>query len=204
MTSQSSTLKRDRISKEQNTPHPDIRNIEEEMEEEEMTIEEALVTAIDFEHRVRDLYGRAAERTEDGSANKFFAAFAIEEQQHVDYLESRLIVWQSNGIIDTDSLETILPDSEWINTAWKKLKIVDLQQDFSSEIELLNEALVLEQKAMELYQELTEKLDGDAQKMFVYFLRIETSHVALVKTQIRAVEEAGKMIDISNFRIVQG
>ena len=169
-----------------------------------MTVEEALITALDFEHRIRDHYGRAAERTDDETANHFFASFAIEEQQHVDYLKSRLVVWQRDGLIDLEKFETLLPNEEWIADAWRELKRIDLQQDFSTELEMLNEALALEQKGYELYKELTEQLEGDAQEMFNYFMRVEASHVALVKTQINAVEQAGMLIDISQFRVMQG
>lgn len=106
-----------------------------------MTVEEALVSALDFEHRVRDHYARAAERTTDKNANRIFVSLAIEEQIHVDYLKVALTNWKNNNIIDVKALKTSLPDKEWINLGWEKLTKVELKTDFKNELEMLKGAL---------------------------------------------------------------
>ncbi|NQU06731.1 MAG: ferritin-like domain-containing protein [Calditrichaeota bacterium] len=161
-----------------------------------MTTEEALLSALDIEHRVRDHYARAAERTKDDVANRFFAAMAIEEQQHVDYLKSLLGKWQEQGKIDTITIQTTIPDKAWIDEAWKNLKKVDLRQEFSGELALLKEAAVLEQIMLDHYRSLVDSLEGDIQELFQQFLEIEDGHTFMVEVQIKSIEKMNRLLDI--------
>ena len=161
-----------------------------------MTNEEALLSALDIEHRVRDHYARAAERTQDDVANRFFAAMAIEEQQHVDYLKSLLGKWQEQGKIDTVTIQTTIPDKAWIDEAWKNLKKIDLQQDFTDELALLKEAAVLEEIILAHYRSLVDSLEGDLQKLFQQFLEIEDGHAFMVEVQIKSIEKMNRLLDI--------
>jgi rubrerythrin len=161
-----------------------------------MTTEEALLSALDMEHRVRDHYARAAERTEEDVANRFFAAMAIEEQLHVDYLKSFLGKWQKQGELDTVIILTAIPDKVWIDEAWNKMKKVELQQDFSGELELLREAAKLEKTVYKMYRDFVDTLDSDAQELFKQFLEIEDGHTFMVEVQIRAIEKMNQLIDI--------
>jgi len=161
-----------------------------------MITEEALLSTLDIEHRVRDHYARAAERTKDALANKFFAAMAIEEQQHVDYLKSLLGKWQEQGKIDTVTILTTIPDKTWIDEAWKKLKKIDLRRDFSGELELLREAAILEKTIYKLYSDFVDIFGGDVQELFQQFLEIEDGHAFMVEVQIKSIEQMNQLIDI--------
>jgi hypothetical protein len=55
-----------------------------------MTVEEAIQTSLQFENRVRDVYGEAAARAGDAVAKKMLRVMVGEEQRHVEYLEARL------------------------------------------------------------------------------------------------------------------
>ncbi|MCF7811625.1 hypothetical protein K9N50_11625 [bacterium] len=161
-----------------------------------MTTEEALLSALDMEHRVRDHYARAAERTKEETANKFFVAMAIEEQQHVDYLKSLLGKWQEQGKIDSMVIKTVIPNRVWVDEAWQKLKSVDLRRDFSGELAFLKEAAELEEGMLTHYRSLVDTLEGDAQQLFQQFLEIEDGHAFMVEVQIRSIEKMNQLIDI--------
>jgi len=161
-----------------------------------MTVEEALVSALDFEHRVRDHYARAAERTANKDANRIFASLAIEEQIHVDYLKTALTTWKNNNIIDVKALNTSLPDKEWINLGWDKLTKVELKTDFKNELEMLKGALSLESAVSDHYAQLVENLDGDIQKMFYKFLEMEEYHLAIISMVVDSIEQDSTLLEI--------
>ena len=48
-----------------------------------MTLEQAIVSSLDFERRVRNYYAQAADKTDDPNGRKVFEALAEEEQGHV-------------------------------------------------------------------------------------------------------------------------
>ncbi len=162
-----------------------------------MTLEEALISALDYEHRVRDHYARAAEHTLDPVANRIFARLAIEEQQHVDYLMAQLKLWRAEGKIEFIKLTTILPDQQWIEEGWKKLKGVNLKNaDSTDELDAFERAWELENEVAEHYQRLVDELDAEGQEMFARFLKMELLHKSFVEIQIQALKTQGKMIDL--------
>ncbi len=79
-----------------------------------MNIEESIVTALEYEKKVRDHYLWAAQETDDERSRNFFKTLAKEEQGHVDYLESRLSEWKDRGVISAEPLKTVLPSKEFI------------------------------------------------------------------------------------------
>ena len=56
-----------------------------------MELEAALKSALVFEKRIRDLYIEAVAGTDDTAGKKIFQDLAEDEQNHVAYLESRLM-----------------------------------------------------------------------------------------------------------------
>lgn len=156
-----------------------------------MTVEEALKSALDFEHRVRDHYARAAEKAKENSANRLFAALAIEEQIHVDFLKARLTTWHLEQKINLQELKSAVPDQQWSAEGWQKLKEQNLDRDFSGDLGLLYEALKMEIAVHEHYQKLVDELEGAAKDMFRQFMIIEENHTAFVQAQIYALEKRG-------------
>ena len=59
-----------------------------------MTMEEAIKTAIEFETQVRDVYRGAMEDITDPVGKRIFRVLAGEEQNHLDYLQSKLSEWK--------------------------------------------------------------------------------------------------------------
>ncbi len=153
-----------------------------------MTVEEALLSALDFEHRVRDHYARAAERTSDKNTKRIFASFAVEEQIHVDYLKTALINWKNDNTIYKETLETSVPDKEWIEKGWNKLNGIELKGDFKSDLDMLREALALESAVSDHFKLLVDQLDGEAQSMFHQFLEMEEHHLAIIGAIVDLIE----------------
>ena len=77
-----------------------------------MTIEEAIKTAMEFEVKVRDLYRSAMEEATDALGERIFGVLAEEEQNHLDYLRSKLHEWKETGEITAERLNTAIPLKE--------------------------------------------------------------------------------------------
>ncbi len=160
-----------------------------------MTIEQAIISALDYEHRVRDHYARSAERTQDPLANRIFARFAIEEQRHIDYLKAQLLVWRNSNKIDLE-LNLITPDENWITEGKRKISKVDLKSEASDLLDIMKKALILEREVSDHFLSLSEKLDGDARKMFERFVKIEEMHCKLIELEVNELESNEQLLDI--------
>ncbi len=169
-----------------------------------MIIEEALVSTIAYERKVRDHYIHAAKLTNDEKGTELFQALADEEQGHVDYLESRLAIWKKEGILNVDAIASALPTREWIARGKAKMRKTSLQRDYTGEIRMLKDALKLEMAVSAHYKDLVAKTDGEAQSMFARFLEIEDGHTAIVQAEIDALENTGFWFDISEFNLEAG
>ena len=87
-----------------------------------MDVDEAIKTAIEFETRVRDQYAKAAAKAVDPDAKKVLEVLAGEEQDHLNYLHSRLHEWRKDGKLTAEQLGTVLPSKERILEGVKSLK----------------------------------------------------------------------------------
>lgn len=169
-----------------------------------MTIEEALVSTLKYEKKVRDHYLHAAKLTDDEQGEGVFKALADEEQGHVDYLESRLAIWHEQGILKVEEIKSVLPTREWIARGKAKMRKTSLQRDYSSELKMLKDALKLEIAVSDHYRDLVNRMDGEASQLFARFLEIEDGHTAVVQAEIDALENSGFWFDISEFNLEAG
>jgi len=169
-----------------------------------MTVEEAIISALDYERKVRDHYAQAANKTDDPKGREIFGALADEEQQHVTYLESRLEVWRRDGKLDRITLNTTLPTRDWIARGKAKMHKVSLNRSYDNEIRMLKDAWKLELEVSDHYKRLVAGLEGDAQKMFKRFLEIEDGHTAIVRAEMDALEKNGFWFDIAEFDLEAG
>ena len=170
-----------------------------------MELQEALAAALVFEHKVRDHYAECSRLVDDPRGRRMFAIMAREEQGHVEYLESRLEEWRSTGAVTEAELPTVLPPPEWIHKEAAKLSVRDpnpVRSD-SPELDFLKEALELERKTSNFYQELSEVLEPRFQPLFARFLDIEEGHVTLVQAEIDALVGHGFWFDFQEFRLEQ-
>jgi rubrerythrin len=169
-----------------------------------MTLEEALVTSLDFEKRVRDYYLRAAEKTDDPRGKDVFKALSDEEQGHVDYLQSRLEQWRTTGKISIPTLATTLPKASWLKEGKLKMNAVAFDRDYSNEVALLRDSAKLEDDISELYKKLVEELPADQAAMFRRFLEIEDGHTAIVEAEIDALQKDGFWFSLREFDLEAG
>jgi len=169
-----------------------------------MTLEEAIVSALDYEVRVRDHYARAAGSTTDQRGSEVFGALADEEQRHVDYLNDRLRLWRNTGKLAAPVIKTILPNASWLKGGKAKMHQISLDRDYSGELAMLKDALKLEEEVSEHYRALVGELTGEGQAMFRRFLDIEDGHTAIVQAEIDALQKDGFWFSLREFDLEAG
>ncbi|NLI14664.1 MAG: ferritin family protein [candidate division Zixibacteria bacterium] len=164
-----------------------------------MNVEKAIKTAIEFENRVRDVYRQAFNKAGDEVGKRVFKALADEEQQHVDYLNSRLELWRKQGDLDFGKLETSVPSKSTIANGLAKLRGHIKETDRGAELQLLNRALDIEMETSDFYRRMVDEMDAEPRKMFARFLEIEEGHQAIVKAEIDALTGMGVWFDFIEF-----
>lgn len=169
-----------------------------------MTLEEAIVTSLDFEKRVRDYYFHAAQKTDDPRGKEVFMALSDEEQSHVDYLQSRLDQWRTTGKISVPVLATTLPQASWLKEGKLKMNAVAFDRDYSTEVALLRDSAKLEDDITELYKKLVNELPEEHAKMFKRFLEIEDGHTGIVEAEIDALQKDGFWFSLREFDLEAG
>ena len=166
-----------------------------------MTIEEAIQTAIEFEHEVRDVYKDAAQRAIDPAGKRIFGVLADEEQRHVDYLESRLTEWRRSGKVDVAALETAIPSREVIAEAASSASADMSDVDRGADQVMLGKALAAERKTSSFYRKMVAELPPEGKKLFERFVEIEEGHVAIVQAEIDSLAGNGAWFDVLEIRL---
>jgi rubrerythrin len=87
-----------------------------------MNLEKAILTAIDFENKVRALYADAARKAKDEKGKRIFEVLAQEEQTHLDFLHDQLREWRASGKVTPQRLATAVPPQDKIKKGIKALK----------------------------------------------------------------------------------
>ncbi len=164
-----------------------------------MTLEEAIRNALTYEARIRDLYRDTADEIADPVGRKVFAALALDEQHHVDYLKDRLTHWQQTGVLDVKALDTVVPPREAIRREMARLKDRMPRKSLGDEKLVLSRALAVEVETSAFYQKLVDTLDGDGQRMFARFLEIEQGHIAMVQAELDFLSHTGFWFDFQEF-----
>jgi len=164
-----------------------------------MTIEEAIKTAIEFETQVRDVYHSAMEDTTDPVGKRIYRVLAGEEQNHLDYLQSKLSEWKRTGTITTERLETTIPSEESIRGGISKLEDRMADEDRGGELKMLNKAYDVEVKTSSFYKEMVRELPAEGQQLFTDFVRIEEGHLTIVRAEIDYLTRTGYWFDFKEF-----
>ncbi len=168
-----------------------------------MNLQEALSTAIGFEHKVRDHYAQCMRKIADPKGRKIFETLAKEEQGHVTYLETRLSEWKKTGMVEDAELPTILPPAARVDLEVKKLKLKagHVPTAPNPEMEFLKQALELERTTSAFYGGLFDQLEPRFRHMFERFLEIEQGHVLIVQAEIDALAGLGHWFDFMEFTL---
>ncbi len=164
-----------------------------------MTLEEAIKTAIAYEIRIRDMYREAARTAGDPAGKHLFRMLADDEQNHVAYLESRLVQWEKTGSITLENLESALPSGAAVAAAAAVIEKRMAHDDRKDEKQMLSKALQLEVETSRFYEDMVNRLTDRGQELFARFLRIENEHVDIVQAELDYLSHTGYWFDIKEF-----
>lgn len=166
-----------------------------------MTVEQALISALECEQRVRNHYISAAKGTDDPKGREIFLALAEEEQSHIDFLNQRLAHWRKEGRLGETKLTSMLPSKKWLEEGKAKMASIQINRSYDNEVQMLRVALALEKEVSDHYSTLAEQMDGDAKLLFRRFLEIESAHTAIVQAELDALEGNGFWFDFAEFNL---
>jgi len=167
-----------------------------------MTIPEAIRTALEVEHRVRDEFAKMARTQDDPKAKAFFEVMAREEQGHVDYLEAALKRWETHGEVESKAIGSQVARRDWVAEGKKVLHRAEREARRPGSQEHLSAALELEHEVSALYRRLVGAVDDPkAQEMFRRFLEIEDGHTALVQAEMDYELNTGNFFDMREFTL---
>lgn len=174
-------------------------------EETAKLIEEAIVKALEYENKVRDVYVEACGQSQDPVGRKVFGVLAEEEQGHVDYLEAKLEALRADGKVTPGGLDTALPTKKAIEAGVEQLRSkLAPTGDRSTEEALLRKALVLEEETSDFYFSMVKQLPQEGVDFFNPFLAIEQGHVTIVQAELDSVTGMGFWFDYQEFDLEVG
>jgi rubrerythrin len=163
-----------------------------------MTLEEAIVTALEHENRVRDFYAQAVLECPDPKGKRFFDLMTKDEQGHVEYLTAKLAEFRADGVIKEEALGTLVPSREWIEKGLAAMEATAAKGGIDHEADRLHTALRLEMEVSDFYRSLAATVPEGA-TLFRRFLEIEDGHTAMVQAEIDAVQRTGFFYDFLEF-----
>lgn len=166
-----------------------------------MQLDAAILTAIEYETRVRDHYLNSADRIRNLAGRRIFELLASEEQGHIDYLLARLGQWRRDGTIGMFSLTSALPVGDELKKALRTVDQLVPRDILDDERQVLDVALNLEKETSDYYRRLVAQIQGPAGDMFRRFLEIEDGHVAMVQAEIDYLSDNGFWFDFTEFNM---
>jgi len=170
----------------------------------QISLEEAIKTAIEYEKKVRDVYINAIKNVPEDIGKKIFKVLADEEQHHIDYLNRRLEEFQKDGKIQFEVLKTVIPSKTQIENDIHNIETKVKIGDNRVEEELLRQAFEAELETKTYYENLVNKLKDDEKALFSRFLEIEEAHGAIVQAEIDSITKMGFWFDIMEFDLEAG
>jgi rubrerythrin len=166
-----------------------------------MNVEEALTTALEFEHAARDAYREMAEGASGEVGRNVFGLLAHEEQHHVEYLQSRLSEWRRAGVITGQGLKTAVPRRAALEEGVRNLSREAAGEIRGGEVEMLRRALRMETAASDFYKRMVKELPEVARPLFTRFVEIEDGHTAIVQAELDYATGSGYMFDFRDFTV---
>jgi len=174
-----------------------------------MTVDEAIKTAIEYEIKVRDVYAESYKKAQNEDGKRVMKMMTKEEQQHVDYLKSKLKEWEETGNVTPTELKTIVPSATRIGESVNQLKTHVTAEskrvkNQESEKRMLERALDMEKETSAFYERMVKEMKDDAQKLFARFLEIEQGHLLLVEAELDSVDGMGFWFGVQEFNLEAG
>ena len=164
-----------------------------------MTVEKAIKTAIEYETRIRDIYREAMAAVDDEAGKRIFDTLGQDEQRHIDYLEYKLEQFRKTGTIETERLESAIPDQKSIAQEADKIKSLATKDFLGIKQQMLSKALKAEVETSAFYQKMVNELPADAQPLFERFLEIENNHIKAVQFELDYLSKTGYWFDFKEF-----
>jgi len=164
-----------------------------------MTLEEAIITAVQYETKIRDVYLAAAQKTPEPAGKSFLETMAEDEQRHLDYLQDRLEHWKKTRKLTLPKLETVLPSAESIARQMARFKSEISKKARGDQKRVLSRALKVEIETSEFYKQMVSEMSGRSQALFARFLVIENRHIAAVQMQLDYATRTGYWFDMKEF-----
>ena len=164
-----------------------------------MTVEEAIKTSIEYETRVRDVYGEAVDAAPNEQGRRLFQLMADEEQHHLDYLEAKLEQWGREGAVTAEGLRTAVPSDDDLSTGEESLRSKVGGKPGTVELQFLRKAHAVERETSDFYARMVDELPDEAKGLFKRFLEIEEGHLTLVQAQIDQALGNGYWFDVREF-----
>lgn len=164
-----------------------------------MTLEEAILTAVQYETKIRDVYQAAAQKIPEPAGKSFLETMAEDEQRHLDYLQDRLEHWKKTRRLTLPKLETVVPSNESIAKQMARFKSEISKKARGDQKRVLSRALKVEIETSEFYKQMVGEMTGQSQALFARFLVIENRHIAAVQMQLDYATKTGYWFDMKEF-----
>lgn len=164
-----------------------------------MSIEQAVKTAIEIESKIRDLYVQSYEDCKDETGRRFFAMLRDDEQYHMDYLSDRLDEIRNMGEMQIHEIDTRVPSKTEIESCIADAEKHLAEEDRGVIQQMLSNALHVETRTSEFYENMVSESEGDTRKMFARFLEIENGHIAAVQAELDYVMNTGYWFGFKEF-----
>jgi rubrerythrin len=164
-----------------------------------MTLEEAIITAVQYETKIRDVYLAGAQKTPEPAGKSFLETMAEDEQRHLDYLQDRLEHWKKTRKLTLPKLETVVPSAESIARQMARFKSEISKKARGDQKRVLSRALKVEIETSEFYKQMVSEMTGQSQALFARFLVIENRHIAAVQMQLDYATKTGYWFDMKEF-----
>lgn len=172
------------------------------------SIDDAIRTALAFEHQVLGVYEAAVAAARDEVGRRVFQALADEEAGHVAFLEHKLAQWTETGHVTPEPVPRTLPDGGAVAEAVARLERQvspgDRDDALAEELDFLKKALESETETSAFYERMVAELEPEGRALFAPFLDIERGHRALVQAEIDALTGVGFWFDTAEFRFEAG
>lgn len=163
------------------------------------SVEEAILTAIDYEEKIRDLYEEAAGRIDDPLGKKALLLLKEDEQSHVDYLNASLNEWKETGTLSGKKLDSVVPSKDRMEAGLKRVEKRLIKKHGGPEKEILTRALSAEIETSRFYRKMVDEMDDEFKPLFRQFLKIEDNHIAYVRVELDFVSSSGYWFDHEEF-----
>ncbi|NLO08637.1 MAG: ferritin family protein [Clostridiales bacterium] len=149
--------------------------------------------AIQMEMEGRKYYLEQAEKNQDNALNKVFKILADSEKEHEELLRRRLNK-EEYTLKEDDSIKEI-------NSVFHELKDYEVN-DFRSttQLDVYRLAVDIEEKSIELYQEMLQDADNDKDKeLFEFLIREENRHLIMFDELVKMLTRPEEWVESAEF-----